>query len=167
MSRPWTRLKERLIGSPIASAEHEHQLLPKFLALPVFASDALSSTAYATQEILVILAAAGTIAFGYVFPISVVIVGLPLGRPDLETKALIDYYQEKFGKGWEYGYTFPAFNKTLQSAGRCIRTETDRGAIIFLDERYAWQSYYTCFPKEWKIKITLRYEELLKEFFKG
>jgi DNA excision repair protein ERCC-2 len=96
---------------------------------------------------------------------TVVIVGLPLSRPDLETKALIDYYDGKFGKGWDYGYTFPAFNKTLQSAGRCIRTETDRGAIIFLDERYAWQSYYQCFPKEWHIKISLRYTELIKEFF--
>jgi amino acid transporter len=46
------------------------------VGLAVFASDALSSTAYATQEILVILAAAGTLAFGYVFPISIVIVGL-------------------------------------------------------------------------------------------
>ena len=44
--------------------------------MAIFASDALSSTAYATQEILVILAAAGTIAFGYVFPISIVIVAL-------------------------------------------------------------------------------------------
>ena len=94
-----------------------------------------------------------------------VIVGLPLGRPDLETKALIEYYDGKFGKGWQYGYTYPAFNKTLQSAGRCIRTETDRGAIIFLDERYAWQNYYSCFPREWHIKITLRYEEMLRDFF--
>jgi DNA excision repair protein ERCC-2 len=98
---------------------------------------------------------------------TVVIVGLPLSRPDLETKALIDYYDKKFGKGWDYGYTFPAFNKTLQSAGRCIRTETDRGAIVFVDERYAWQSYYQCFPKEWRIKITLRYADLIKEFFHG
>ena len=98
---------------------------------------------------------------------TVIIVGLPLGRPDLETKALIDYYQEKFGKGWEYGYTFPAFNRTLQSAGRCIRTEEDRGVIVFLDERYAWQNYHKCFPKEWHIKVTLLYKRLLEEFFHG
>src|SRR6185369_10022051 len=53
-----------------------HETIGKAVGLAVFASDALSSTAYATQEILVILAAAGTIAFGYVFPISIVIVGL-------------------------------------------------------------------------------------------
>lgn len=96
---------------------------------------------------------------------AVIVVGLPLSKPNLETKALIDYYQEKFGKGWEYGYTYPAFNKTLQSAGRCIRTETDRGAIIFLDERYAWQNYYDCFPKDWRIKISLLYEKMIRDFF--
>jgi amino acid transporter len=46
------------------------------VGLAVFAADALSSTAYATQEVLVILAGAGTLAFGYVFPISIVIVAL-------------------------------------------------------------------------------------------
>jgi hypothetical protein len=46
------------------------------VGLAVFASDALSSNAYATQEMMVVLAAAGTIAFGYVFPISLAIVVL-------------------------------------------------------------------------------------------
>jgi amino acid transporter len=73
MSRTWTRLKQRLIGSPIASAEHEHQLLPKLLALPVFASDALSSVAYATEEVILVLALAGTAGLGFVLPISVAI----------------------------------------------------------------------------------------------
>jgi len=65
-----------LIGRPLQTADAPHQTIGKAVGLAVFASDALSSTAYATQEILVILAAAGTIAFGYVFPISLVIVGL-------------------------------------------------------------------------------------------
>src|ERR1041384_1196900 len=65
-----------LIGSPLQAADAPHQTIGKAVGLAVFASDALSSTAYATQEILVILAAAGTLAFGYVFPISIVIVGL-------------------------------------------------------------------------------------------
>ena len=65
-----------LIGRPLQTADAPHQTIGKAVGLAVFASDALSSTAYATQEILVILAAAGTIAFGYVFPISIVIVGL-------------------------------------------------------------------------------------------
>ena len=96
---------------------------------------------------------------------AVIVVGLPLQKPDLETNALIKYYDEKFGKGWDYGYLFPAFNRTLQSAGRCIRSETDRGVIIFLDERYEWPNYKKCFPKSWNIKTTILYEKMVREFF--
>ncbi len=76
MTVTWSRAKEWLIGSPIASAEHEHQLLPKVLALPVFASDALSSVAYATEEIALVLALAGAAAFGMILPISLGIAAL-------------------------------------------------------------------------------------------
>ena len=96
----------------------------------------------------------------------VVIVGLPLQRPDLETKALIDYYDKKFAKGWDYGYLFPAFNKTLQSAGRCIRSGSDRGVLVFLDERYEWPGYKRCFPESWDLKTTLLFEGLIRDFFK-
>lgn len=65
-----------LIGRPLHSADAPHQTIGKLVGLAVFASDALSSTAYATQEILIILAAAGTLAFGYAFPISIAIVVL-------------------------------------------------------------------------------------------
>ncbi|HEY5669484.1 MAG TPA: APC family permease [Anaerolineales bacterium] len=63
-----------LIGRPLQTADAPHQTIGKAIGLAVFASDALSSTAYATQEILIILAVAGTVAFGYVFPISIAIV---------------------------------------------------------------------------------------------
>jgi amino acid transporter len=65
-----------LIGHPLATADAPHQTIGKLVGLAVFASDALSSTAYATQEILVILALAGTAAFGHAFPISIAIVAL-------------------------------------------------------------------------------------------
>jgi len=63
-----------LIGRPLPTADAPHQTIGKAVGMAVFASDALSSTAYATQEIMVILAVAGTAAFGYVFPISLAIV---------------------------------------------------------------------------------------------
>ena len=66
-------LRTRLLGQPLRSADLPHQTVGKFVGLAVFASDALSSTAYATQEILFILAAAGTLALGYVFPIAIAI----------------------------------------------------------------------------------------------
>ncbi|HET9909461.1 MAG TPA: APC family permease, partial [Anaerolineales bacterium] len=73
---PSRSFRHFLIGRPISTAKAEHETIGKAVGLAVFASDALSSTAYATQEMLVILAGAGTIAFGYVFPISIVIVAL-------------------------------------------------------------------------------------------
>ena len=76
MTASWARAKAWLIGSPIASAEHEHQLLPKVLALPVFASDPLSSVAYATEEIALVLAVAGSGALSQILPISVAIAAL-------------------------------------------------------------------------------------------
>jgi DNA excision repair protein ERCC-2 len=96
---------------------------------------------------------------------AVVVVGLPLSVPDLETKALIRYYDELFSKGWDYGYVFPAMNKVMQNAGRVIRSETDRGAVILLDERYSWHQYNRCFPKEWGLVSTVLYKKMLEDFF--
>ncbi len=96
---------------------------------------------------------------------AVIVVGLPLNTPDLETKELINYFDKKFKKGWDYGYLFPAFNKTLQNAGRCIRSETDKGVIIFLDERYAWPNYKRCFPEDWDLVISTDYKEKINGFF--
>lgn len=95
----------------------------------------------------------------------VVVVGLPLQVPDIETKELISYYDKKFGKGWDYGYIFPAFNKALQSAGRCIRSETDKGVVIFLDERYQWTRYSRLFPNDYNIKVSMDYVNDIEMFF--
>ncbi|HET9259136.1 MAG TPA: amino acid permease, partial [Acidimicrobiia bacterium] len=70
--------KRRLFGRPFATHEEEHQLLPKRLALPVFASDPLSSVAYATEEAMLVLALAGTAAFSLLTPISLAIATLLL-----------------------------------------------------------------------------------------
>ena len=96
---------------------------------------------------------------------AVVVVGLPLQKPNLETKSLIDYYEKKFGRGWDYGYLIPAFNKVMQSAGRCIRSEKDRGVIIFLDKRYALDTYFRLFPNVKKVKVTVLYESFIDNFF--
>ncbi len=95
----------------------------------------------------------------------VIVVGLPLNQPDLETKSLIEYFDKKFKKGWDYGYLFPAFNKTLQNAGRCIRSETDKGVIIFLDERYVWSNYKRCFPEDWEMVVSNDYKNEIRKFF--
>jgi len=72
--KPPRSLSHWLIGRPLSTADAPHQTIGKAVGLAVFASDALSSTAYATQEILGVLIAVGTAAYGYVFPISLAIV---------------------------------------------------------------------------------------------
>jgi amino acid transporter len=73
---PPRTIRSWLIGRPLSTADAPHQTIGKAVGLAVFASDALSSTAYATQEILGVIAAAGTIAYGYLFPISIAIITL-------------------------------------------------------------------------------------------
>ena len=75
---PPRSLSHWLIGRPLSTADAPHQTIGKGVGLAVFASDALSSTAYATQEILGILTVAGIAAYGYVFPISIAIIVLLL-----------------------------------------------------------------------------------------
>ena len=81
---------------------------------------------------------------------AVVVVGLPLSPPNVEVEALKDYYCRKFGfaKGYDYAYVFPAVNKVLQAAGRPIRSERDRAAIILLEGRLLEPRYARCLPPD-------------------
>src|SRR5438128_3946120 len=69
-------VKRVLVGRRMASSRLEHTLLPKVLALPVFSSDALSSVAYATEQILVVLVAASLGSAHLVMPIAIAIAAL-------------------------------------------------------------------------------------------
>ena len=123
---------------------------------------------YKTTGAVLLAVASGSFGEGIDLPgdflQGVVIVGLPLSKPDLEIDALIKYYDRKFARGWEYGYVLPAMTRTIQNAGRCIRTETDRGVIVFLDERYVHPQYNSCFPRSWKLKTTMDYEGEIGRF---
>ena len=68
-----SRLKRLFVGSPLPTAQSRHERLSRSTALAVFASDALSSVAYATEEILLVLVLAGTAALSYSIPISIAI----------------------------------------------------------------------------------------------
>ncbi len=74
--RPPRSWRTWLLGHPLATADAEEETIGKKVGLAIFASDALSSTAYATQEILVVLGAAGMAALAFAFPISIAIVAL-------------------------------------------------------------------------------------------
>ena len=95
----------------------------------------------------------------------VVVVGVPLDSPDLETKALIQYYETLFKSGWDYGYIYPAMNRVVQACGRVIRSETDKGIVVLLDERFTWKNYFKCLPMGWKSIVTMDPFERIKKFY--
>ena len=68
-----SQLKRLFVGTPLPTAQSRHERLEKSTALAVFASDALSSVAYATEEILLVLILAGTVALSYSIPIGIAI----------------------------------------------------------------------------------------------
>ena len=59
------------------------------------------------------------------------------------------YYQHTYGRGFDYAYTIPAMAKAIQSAGRVIRSETDRGVIVLMDDRFLEQAYSSAMPADW------------------
>lgn len=68
---------------------------------------------------------------------TVVVVGVPYARPGPREKARIQYFDKQFpNKGRDYGYVLPALRCASQAAGRSVRRLEDRGAIVFLDDRY-------------------------------
>ncbi len=80
--------------------------------------------------------------------IGAVIVGTGLPQVGVERMILMDKFREE-GKGFEYAYIYPGLNKVLQSAGRVIRTEKDKGVILLLDERFLMGGYDGLMPVEW------------------
>lgn len=81
---------------------------------------------------------------------SVIIVGVGLPQVSPELEMTRDYYQEKCGAGFTFAYTYPGLNKVLQAAGRLIRSETDRGALLLIDSRFATPEYMGLLPQEWQ-----------------
>ena len=79
-----------------------------------------------------------------------VIVGVGLVQPSDENEILREYYDDKYEAGREYAYIYPGFNRVLQAAGRVIRTETDRGVVVFIDERYAEPTYKELMPAQYR-----------------
>lgn len=81
----------------------------------------------------------GRISEGLDFPDSdmemAVLVGIPYPRPSARNQALLAYYDLKFRKGWDYVMNAPTIRKMRQAMGRVIRSESDRGAIVILDNR--------------------------------
>ena len=101
---------------------------------------------------------------------SVVVVGVPYAEPTPRVKAQISYYETCFPKmGREYGYVLPAMKKASQAAGRPVRTLEDKGAIVFLDYRFATR-YCRSFLPSWvtrQMKVLQPRDKVLAQEIRG
>lgn len=81
--------------------------------------------------------------------IGALIVGTGLPQVGNEREILKQFYDRRSGNGFDYAYRYPGMNKVLQAAGRVIRTVSDVGVVVLLDERFLRREYQELFPREW------------------
>ncbi|HJA13409.1 MAG TPA: ATP-dependent DNA helicase [Candidatus Mediterraneibacter merdipullorum] len=81
--------------------------------------------------------------------IGAAIIGTGLPQVCTERELIKGYFDAQDMRGFDYAYLYPGMNKVLQAAGRVIRTETDRGVILLLDDRFSRRQYMEIFPREW------------------
>lgn len=94
--------------------------------------------------------------------IGTVIVSVGLPQLSVQQDLIRDYFNQKNGMGYEYAYMYPGMNKVLQAAGRVIRSESDKGAVLLIDERFGHSSYKRIFPKHWAQMKAVRSNEELR-----
>jgi DNA excision repair protein ERCC-2 len=82
--------------------------------------------------------------------IGVVVVGVGVPQIGLERDLIKEYFDRQAGSGFAYAYQYPGFNRVLQATGRVIRTETDRGIIVLIDDRFTHARYRHLFPSHWR-----------------
>ena len=92
-----------------------------------------------------------------------IIVGVGLPKLSSERDIIKRYFETKNNLGYEYSYMYPGMNKVLQAAGRVIRTETDRGIVLLLDERFNYNYYKQLFPGHWDHYRVVRNPAQLKK----
>lgn len=82
--------------------------------------------------------------------IGAVIVGVGIPGLSGERNIMRDYFQLTRESGYDYAYTYPGMNNVLQAAGRVIRSDTDRGLVVLIDDRYGTEKYRAMYPEHWQ-----------------
>lgn len=82
----------------------------------------------------------------------VIVVGVGLPQVNLKLETLRNDYEQRLGNGYFYAYMLPGMQKVTQAVGRVIRTETDVGVALLLDDRYRWRAYQRLMPPHWQVK---------------
>ncbi len=94
--------------------------------------------------------------------IGAVIIGTGIPQISFERNIIKSFFDEKMNTGYDYAYKYPGFNKVLQSAGRVIRTEEDKGIVLLIDSRFCQYTYLKLFPDHWKHYKKIKTSEDIK-----
>lgn len=86
----------------------------------------------------------------------VIVVGVGLPQIGLERDIIKDYFNGNGKNGFDYAYVFPGLNKVLQAGGRLIRSESDTGTIVLVDDRFLTPKYRRLLPYEWQDYSVIR-----------
>jgi DNA excision repair protein ERCC-2 len=101
--------------------------------------------------------------------IGVVVVGVGIPQLGLERDLIKEYFDHQNGSGFANAYQYPGFNRVQQATGRLIRTETDRGIIVLIDERFTHGRYRHLFPSHWRgyqvVQNTSEIKDKLRRFW--
>jgi DNA excision repair protein ERCC-2 len=102
--------------------------------------------------------------------IGVIVFSPALPQITFERELIRDYYETKQGNGFNYAYLYPGINKVIQSVGRLIRSQQDKGIIVLAGERFAQDEINQLFPDYWfehegDVIITEEYVETIKSFW--
>ena len=95
-----------------------------------------------------------------------VVVGVGLPGISLEKELIKEYFADTINAGFEYAYQYPGINRVLQAAGRVIRSETDRGVVLLIDQRYATFRYRSLLLKQWSTIRVQNQQQLSEELEK-
>jgi len=79
----------------------------------------------------------------------VIIISPALPQVSFERELMREYYEQHYGKGFEFAYLYPGMNRVIQSVGRLIRSESDWGVAVLVCQRFAQSQYSTLFPPDW------------------
>lgn len=92
-----------------------------------------------------------------------VVVGVGLPAVGLERELIRGYFDARLQAGFEYAYVYPGLNRVLQAAGRVIRSERDRGAVLLIDRRYGTAAYRELLPAGWRTAFVDGLPELSRQ----
>jgi DNA excision repair protein ERCC-2 len=128
---------------------------------------------YNQKNVILFTVVGGVFSEGINLPndilIGAIVIGTGIPQISFERNLIKNFFDKKYNSGYDFAYKYPGFNKVLQSVGRVIRTEEDRGIALLIDSRLLQNTYLELFPNHWKhykkIYNTEQLKKILDEFW--